>query len=1203
MTDFKSIEYIIEDQFPAIYREEGELMIQFVKAYYEYMSLNNSLNRDILENIDIDTSSSEYLEYFKRTYLNDFPFISSSDEKFMIKHIIDYYRTKGSEESIKLLLRLLFGEESAVYLPKIDILKPSDSNWYLPKYIEVTRSNRSISYINKEIVGSSSGAKAIVEGLVTKRVNGKYIDVLYLSDVRGFFISGDRVSTDGVIKDAPVVIGSLNSINVSNGGRNNKIGDVFDVLSDTGRGAKARVTAIYDETGRVNFDLIDGGTGYTITDRTDVYVSDAVVNLENENFDFIRFEKVIQKLEDISALSAEEIASVIEPGLELTGVNEANTVVATGTVLSFSTREESNTTYVDAKLLITSGTFDRQEKIALSSNASFLIGEVIEEESTVELLLSTANGSFDVGDRVVQATEVFYDTFTADLELSSNADVFTIGETVVQYNANNVLSVTAQVINNIGTTLKVRNIRSFVDPSEFVTGDIEGLSSNTTATVIGISVEEESTLYTGYAYGFVDSYANNSLVLKPSWGLFESGKTIRSYSNTDLSESNTKVSGVISTVDVSSIGARGTVSAQPETDEIIVENIFGEFTVGNDIRGNKTYTISTISDVQNNGATDIILEEGNTSLIAVLDTVANTTAEAMVIAQNSTAIGVHGNSHPFFSSGQVSVEGSNREIENIILSGNNVLITTNNDHEFVVSDYVSVNVDLQQGGEVKFINGIFEVISTPLSNTLTVNFNDDQRQIIQDGNFSFFTTSIQKTVLVPLITERSELISPPRDANGEIIEISKNVISVSQGSGASFKLGFPENIGNPSLDDGLENEETVFLATDIIGGNNVVGVPYLNIQINAANSGVGFVDSVVVNSTGSGYSNNQVVSFTGGGFASGEPLVPASATIFTDGSGGIVDVQVTNHGQGYWSEPTIVWPGGNSSANLDIIMDFGYGFPKAPNGDLETTLIDMWTYEPFTIGTISSLSAINPGSNYNQDPFVLVYNRYVAGFKRSDMLLKLTDVDGSFIEGEEISETILGEGESSSISKGFVLATGSDQIIIRRASFSVSFTDGYVITGETSGATATVVSVENIEGSNVMGDNAIVDAEVIAAEGIARELEVIDSGFGYENGEIVSLQRDDFPFVMDGISVSKNQGVGTGYWKTKNSHLNSTAKIHDNFYFQEFSYDIISGKSLDKYENILKSVLHVAGSSLFGTIEKKSTESLAYNADSKFEIL
>jgi len=50
--------------------------------------------------------------------------------------------------------------------------------------------------------------------------------------------------------------------------------------------------------------------------------------------------------------------------------------------------------------------------------------------------------------------------------------------------------------------------------------------------------------------------------------------------------------------------------------------------------------------------------------------------------------------------------------------------------------------------------------------------------------------------------------------------------------------------------------------------------------------------------------------------------------------------------------------------------------------------------------------------------------------------------------------------------------------------------------------------------------------------------------------------------------------------------LSDDAKVHDNFYYQELSYVVRSGLSLDKYSKVLKDLLHVSGTQLFGEVIK-----------------
>ena len=122
-----------------------------------------------------------------------------------------------------------------------------------------------------------------------------------------------------------------------------------------------------------------------------------------------------------------------------------------------------------------------------------------------------------------------------------------------------------------------------------------------------------------------------------------------------------------------------------------------------------------------------------------------------------------------------------------------------------------------------------------------------------------------------------------------------------------------------------------------------------------------------------------------------------------------------------------------------------------------------------------------------------------------------------------------------------------------------------------------------------IGDNANVVADARAANGIVTEVEVIDSGFGYQHSANLTLRSDnsDNKIVVSGTANVTTTGIGPGYWASKESFLN-TKYIHDNDFYQSHSYVIESGLSLNKYRDILLKTTHIAGTRLFGRVFKES---------------
>jgi hypothetical protein len=175
-----------------------------------------------------------------------------------------------------------------------------------------------------------------------------------------------------------------------------------------------------------------------------------------------------------------------------------------------------------------------------------------------------------------------------------------------------------------------------------------------------------------------------------------------------------------------------------------------------------------------------------------------------------------------------------------------------------------------------------------------------------------------------------------------------------------------------------------------------------------------------------------------------------------------------------------------------------------------------------------------------------------------------------------------------SISRGRVINSNATSINVERKTFNQSFTPNVLITGSTSGATANVTSVTQIANSSLMGNNAVVNSFAGIVNGAVTALSVIDSGFAYEDGELLTLQIDSNQYVATGYANLINQGTGEGYFKSTRGFLNSDKYIHDGDFYQFFSYQVQTDIPLETYSETLKKLMHVAGTKLFGNVKKVS---------------
>lgn len=342
-----TISTLVQNHFPQFYNEDGETFVEFVKEYYMWMeSPNNSVyfSRNLLEFRDIDSTVDEFLVHFKNKYLAEAP-VFYDKTRSNVKHALDFYRSKGTEQGTKLLFNEVWGiSDVDIYFPGRDVIKASDGEWYIPVYLEVSLSNKTSGFIGKQITGSFSSATAFVEGVARKSVKGKHFDVLMLTNRQGDFRIDDIITVDGDLTDCPVVIGSLTKITIDDSGRGFAVGDVVNIVSTRlGKQGKARIDSITDSTGKVTFTLIDGGSGYRLTTVPVVAQKTILVNNKTSSdpyiTDFLIDEIVIQPLANIVFNSSNTLFNI---GELVTGSNSSANV-ATGRVLGKTQNQISGT--------------------------------------------------------------------------------------------------------------------------------------------------------------------------------------------------------------------------------------------------------------------------------------------------------------------------------------------------------------------------------------------------------------------------------------------------------------------------------------------------------------------------------------------------------------------------------------------------------------------------------------------------------------------------------------------------------------------------------------------------------------------------------------------------------------------------------------------------------------------------------------------
>lgn len=119
---------------------------------------------------------------------------------------------------------------------------------------------------------------------------------------------------------------------------------------------------------------------------------------------------------------------------------------------------------------------------------------------------------------------------------------------------------------------------------------------------------------------------------------------------------------------------------------------------------------------------------------------------------------------------------------------------------------------------------------------------------------------------------------------------------------------------------------------------------------------------------------------------------------------------------------------------------------------------------------------------------------------------------------------------------------------------------------------------------NIWGNNAVITGTLSTGNGVVDTVRLYNSGFGYNTqGEELEFTNNSNGQCIATLSINIG-AVGTeeGNWLDTRGFLNSDMYLTDSYYYQNFSYEVQIEKSLDKYIDILKQVMHPVGNEVFG---------------------
>lgn len=1177
----KHISPLIESQFPAFHKEQGPLFVLFVEEYYKWLESNIPLyssyddaviegnplyhSRRLLEYKDIDTTVEEFVVYVKEKYLKNVQFESGISTRRVIKASRDLFNSKGSERSLELFFQMLYGTKIEIYTPGNDILKPSDGTWVLPRYLELTQSSRNVELVGKQITGSSSGATAFAEYLITRNINGKLIDILFLSKLVGDFTTGEVVTNDGILLNAPKIIGSLSSINITVPGELFTVGEIVSVNSANGVEGFARITGIDSVTGVVRFEIIDGGWGYSLD--TEVTISDKVIsvsNITNSNSSITSFFRNENIGQNLYSFALTDVSDVLSVGSEY---NNGNTATPSLSIGAFVTQNTA-TSYT-------------------SNTANLILNQV------------SAN---------VFSNNIIYEKNRA-IVVTNNSISFSLNDTVVQ---------------RTGSTNNVLGIVNSVSYVAVLTVNTSSIGAN--GIHIGTFIEQTTTGATGYISTIPRenrfTFSNvNVIAVNVVNGSFNNTSSITAYSNASKTTTLTTFDPLTST----------------EGKKYVLINT----NLTTNTRWSTSNTMVLVGTPTTNATILLASDIGG-----VTSSTSDLSATANVFAQNSTHIGITSTTGTFFATGKTVIYGveSNTFANTTTISTGsgasfNIGVISDTETVRLSPDLISSNNDGPGSSSVKFKDMIISGANSTYGNLNSV--------YIESGGSGYNNTNI--------------VVFTGGNSGGGSFTAGNGSI-VTDGSGVITSVGLSSNVGNliittPSVSivNSTGGSTGVGTGATLIPVSSLGFVKLPGADITArlidvlrfSNKTIGSISSLKSINPGENYNINpfvtvyepEVASYgkkdfiidinvtAGAEFSVGELV---TQTINTSGVTITSNNFSGNSGLSYEVFEPVYSTDGISNTATGII----YSTTRNVTTNVHTTVL---TSNTGTWRNTVNVSVLTVLSNTNFEPGNKILQSTTANgilVTSNSTTLVVSNVLGTFTSGAVTSNasptpgsttitaesntqiyTLIGvtsngvssitntaASSASSSAQGRVKSGNSTVIEVKRISLLTDFTAGGTIVGSPSGTEATVLSSIPDESSRAAGDNGIITANVVSSEGRITAVEVTDSGLGYVDLESVQLLSLDGVRAANGQANVSKQGIGTGYYSSTRGFLDDNKFIFDGEYYQNYSYEVQSPIPLDKYSEVLKSILHISGKRLFGRVVTAPTANVSINTNSSITI-
>ena len=392
--------------------------------------------------------------------------------------------------------------------------------------------------------------------------------------------------------------------------------------------------------------------------------------------------------------------------------------------------------------------------------------------------------------------------------------------------------------------------------------------------------------------------------------------------------------------------------------------------------------------------------------------------------------------------------------------------------------------------------------------------------------------------------------------------VGRTITGETSGATAIIENVFKFQIGTNLVTEFILNEDTIsgtFSTSEVIRGT---ATDDDDVFIKATITGI--PNSTTITNDGTLYTEGETVTVTGGGTG-------AILNVDAIGRGSLTNFYIDNGGSGYEIGDNIEFDdtgtGGGSARAKVSVVNGGFTQEESTSTEEDHLVLEDETVrgDPYTgnklvqesgtgSGDITDIRIIDAGSNYQSLPIVTV-----------------DDTNGSgasiFTYGTEIGRLqglkIVEAGAEYQQSASPPTLTLRSKILVLGKSGSFTATETVTGTGtDSSSITATVVSFDN-------------DRNILTLSGATGTFAANTTITGNDSGATATVKITDPATATTTVAATANTA---GTFLNEDGHISETTmRIQDSLYYQDFSYVIKVGRTINDWRDSFKKTMHSAG--------------------------